>query len=70
MTLDELLAAWAAGNQLTDAQSAALRAQILATNSDEADVEWLWDMLRPVTRLLDGPHRLQDMLARPYLRLA
>ena len=67
-TLDQALADWAARHQLTDAQSSAIRARIQAEKDGAPDVEWLWDLLRPVTSLLEGPHRLHDTLSRPYVR--
>jgi hypothetical protein len=38
------------------------------TSETEMDADWLWDLLRPVTALLDGPHRFQETLI-PYMRL-
>jgi hypothetical protein len=67
-TLDQALADWAARHQLTHAQSSAIRARIQAEKTSAPDVEWLWDLLRPVTSLLEGPHRLYDTLSRPYVR--
>ena len=67
-TLDQALADWAARHQLTEAQSSAIRARIQAEKAGAPDVEWLWDLLRPVTSLLEGPHRLHDTLSRPYVR--
>ena len=68
MSLDALLTDWAARHQLTQAESAAIRGLVLPGNEHEPDVEWLWDLLRPVTSLLEGPHRLHDTLSRPYVR--
>jgi hypothetical protein len=72
-TLDDLLARWADRNALTQSEIESVRATALGLSSStvsDADVDWLWDLLRPVTALLDGPHRLQDTLMRPYARLA
>jgi hypothetical protein len=68
MSLDTLLTDWAVRHQLTEAESAAIRRQVVPRNQPDPDVEWLWDLLRPVTALLDGPHRLHDTLSRPYVR--
>jgi hypothetical protein len=71
MTLDDLLGAWSARYRLSEAQSAAVRAVVLtAARNVELDPDWLWDLLKPVTGLLDGPNRLRDTVGRPYLRLA
>ncbi|HEY3062258.1 MAG TPA: hypothetical protein VGL99_25075 [Chloroflexota bacterium] len=72
-TLDDLLAGWASRNALTETEIERVRAAALglsAAKVGELDVDWLRGLLRPVTALLDGPHRLQDTLMRPYTRLA
>jgi hypothetical protein len=72
-TLDALLARWADRHQLTEAHIETIRAAALGESSpptSEPDADWLWDLLRPVTALLDGPHRLHDTLTRPYTRFA
>jgi hypothetical protein len=64
--LDALLARWAGRYQLTDEQAGAVRAAILQSTAEppvELDADWLWGLLRPVTSLLDGPHRLNDRLS-------
>jgi hypothetical protein len=47
---------------------AAVRAAIVVPETD-LDTDWLWGLLRPVTDLLDGPHRLHETLAWPKPRL-
>jgi hypothetical protein len=47
---------------------AAVRAAIVVPETD-LDADWLWGLLRPVTDLLDGPHRLHETLAWPKPRL-
>jgi hypothetical protein len=72
-TLDDLLARWAERRQLSEAQIESIRATALGETSgttSEPDGDWLWDLLRPVTALLDGPHRLHDTLTRPYSKFA
>jgi hypothetical protein len=69
MTLDDLLAAWAGRHRLTDAEAARVRDAIVRSEA-ELDQERLWDLLRPVTALLEGPHALHERLIRPYPRLA
>jgi len=68
MNLDDLFADWATRQQLTPLESDTIRSRVLAENSSAPDVDWLWDLLRPVTSLLDGPHRLHDTLSRPHVR--
>lgn len=71
--LDDLLAQWANRHALTAAEIDRVRSVALGTSAvkaGEPDVEWMWDLLRPVTALLNGPHRLQDRLMKPYSRLA
>ncbi|MBV9172472.1 MAG: hypothetical protein JOZ81_20550 [Chloroflexi bacterium] len=65
MTLDELVRRWSAQQQLTDAEALSVRKAILPTDS-ELEGEWLWDLLTPVTSLLDGPRSLSEMLGRAY----
>jgi hypothetical protein len=67
--LDDLLGRWAASQQLTTAQVEAVRRVARGAvdgNQDAPDVDWLWSLMRPVTTLLDGPHRQQDTIWRPY----
>jgi hypothetical protein len=69
MTLDELLSRWAASQQLSAAQVESVRRVARGAadgNQDAPDVDWLRGLMRPVTSLLDGPHRLQDTLWHPY----
>jgi hypothetical protein len=69
-TLDDLLARWAETQRLTPAQSSAVRQAVLSAASaeDGMDVDWLRDLLRPVTVLLDGPHGLHEVLSQGYAR--
>jgi hypothetical protein len=67
--LDELLAQWARDQQLTAGEARVVRETVLGAES-ELDADWLWRLLRPVTDLLEGPHRLYDRVEVPYLRLA
>jgi hypothetical protein len=69
--LDSLLGQWADAQRLTAAQSDFVRARVLAeaaSAEEDMDVDWLRDLLRPVTALLDGPHGLHEMLSRGYAR--
>jgi hypothetical protein len=59
--LEVLLARWAAIHRLTDERAAAVRESILQPATLDGD--WLWGLMRPVTSLLDGPNRLNDMLS-------
>jgi hypothetical protein len=59
--LDSLLDRWATAHRLTDERAAAVRESIL--RPAKLDSDWLWGLLQPVTSLLDGPNRLNDMLA-------
>jgi hypothetical protein len=71
--LDELLGRWAATQQLSPVQVEAMRTAVRGAadgNRDAPDVEWLWGLMRPVTTLLDGPHRLHDTLWQPYAQSA
>jgi hypothetical protein len=64
--LDALLARWAGMYRLTDEQATTVRAAILESTAEppaELDTDWFWGLLRPVTSLLDGPHRLNDRLS-------
>jgi hypothetical protein len=60
--LNRLLSAWAAGQRMTSDQVLALRTRVLASapTDESVDVDWLWSLLEPVTRLLDrldaSPH--------------
>jgi hypothetical protein len=65
MTLDELVSRWSAQQQLTNAEILAVRNAIVRPES-ERDAEWLWDLLTPVTALLDGPRSLSETLGRAY----
>jgi hypothetical protein len=54
--LSALLSAWAAQQRLTADQVSALRDRVLASTPDAArtvDADWLWSLLKPVTRLMD-----------------
>ena len=64
--LDDLLARWAASQRLTQAQSDTIRATVMREGAEDQD--WLSDLLRPVTALLDGPHNLYDTLSRAYAK--
>ncbi len=66
--LDDLLAQWARSHQLTHAQSEQIRSAVVRIDGEEVE-DWLHDLLRPVTALLDGPHNLYDTLSRGYLKL-
>jgi hypothetical protein len=68
MMLDDLLAGWAEQHRLTELEAARVRNAIVQAES-ELDQERLWDLLRPVTALLDGPRALHERLTQPYLRL-
>jgi hypothetical protein len=68
-TLDRLLEQWAATQRLTEADLARIRATVMSHHHSEAndiDSDRMWDLLRPVTRLLRGPHSLHDTLMRGY----
>ena len=62
--LDDLLASWASAHRLTSAETEAIRGAVMRDGVDDED--WLSDLLRPVTALLDGPHNLYDTLSRPF----
>jgi hypothetical protein len=71
--LEALLERWAEAYRLTPAESASIHAAVLTRSASDSpaethvvDDEWLWKLLRPVTELLDGPHRLHDTLMRGY----
>jgi len=66
--LDDLLARWAAGQRLSQVQSDAIRAVVVRDGAQDED--WLNDLLRPVTALLDGPHNLYETLSRGYAKFA
>ena len=58
--LDARLAAWGSQHRVTDQQLAAIRGAVLAPDAawvadaaPEFDVEWLWELLRPVTDLVE-----------------
>ena len=67
-TLDDVVARWAQQQQLTEAESATMRSAILAGAGGDSDddPDWLWDLLKPVTALLDGPRPLREQLARAH----
>jgi hypothetical protein len=65
-SLDLLLERWAETYRLTPAQSASVRASILRQGEPEIDPDWMWNLLRPVTTLLDGPRPLHEMMMRGY----
>lgn len=65
MTFDDLVATWASTRQLTPAEAVRVRTAVLRTETEE-DSERLWDLLRPVTALLDGPRSLSETLSRAY----
>jgi uncharacterized protein HemY len=71
-SLDALLAGWAAQQRLTEAEATRVQNAVVAAESASSmpDQERLWDLLRPVTALLEGPRNLHTQLTRPYLRLA
>ena len=64
--LDDLLARWAVSYQLSAAEAASVRRAAMREKDEEIDADWLWDLMRPVTRLLDGPRPLIDTLMRGY----
>jgi hypothetical protein len=67
--LDRLLEQWATTQRLTDADIARIRASVTSRHQSEAnefDSDRMWDLLRPMTRLLRGPHSLHDTLMRGY----
>jgi hypothetical protein len=66
--LDDLLARWAASQRLSQVQSDAIRAAVVRDGANDED--WLNDLLRPVTALLDGPHNLYETLSRGYSKFA
>ena len=73
INLDELLGRWAATQQLSSQQVEAVRLAARGefdTSSPPVDADWVWGLMRPVTTLLDGPHRLHDTLWRPYAQSA
>jgi hypothetical protein len=52
LTMDDLLARWADRNALTETEIESIRAAALGLSTSklsEPDVDWLWDLLRPVT---------------------
>jgi hypothetical protein len=65
-TLDQLLEHWAETYRLTPAQSASVRESVLRQAEPEIDPDWLWTLLRPVTKLVDGPRPLHETLMRGY----
>ncbi len=82
--LSRLLADWAVAQRISAAQADEIHAKIIASAPDERalDVDWLWNLMRPVTSLLDvaessgralrrWPFRGDDdRLLTPYLQLA
>jgi hypothetical protein len=64
--LDELLARWSVSYRLSAAEVASVRRTAMREEQNEIDAEWLWDLMRPVTRLLDGPRPLRETLMRGY----
>jgi hypothetical protein len=53
--LSRLLADWAVTQRLSAAEVARLRANVLAADADTSlDFDWLWNLMRPVTALLDA----------------
>jgi hypothetical protein len=53
--LNRLLSTWAAQQRMTSDQVSALRAHVLAgtATSEALDTDWMWSLLKPVTRLMD-----------------
>ena len=70
LSLDALLGDWATQQRLSPREAATIGDRIVATESAALEQERLWQLLRPVTALLQGPHALHAQLSRPYLRLA
>jgi hypothetical protein len=64
--LDQLLERWAEAYRVTPAQASAMRESILRQAEPDVDPEWMWNLLRPVTKLLDGPRPLHEMMMRGY----
>jgi hypothetical protein len=74
--LDRALSMWATARRLRPAELATIRAQVLARVSAEADAsrpvesesrfdaDWLWSLLRPVSRLMESaPETGEENLA-------
>jgi hypothetical protein len=81
--LSRLLADWAVTQRLSAAEVARLRANVLAADADTSlDFDWLWNLMRPVTALLDAAEHsgravrqwpfagAGDRSYTPYLQLA
>jgi hypothetical protein len=71
--LDSLLGAWAAAHRLSDRDIATVRSNVRAAvgaPDPSLDVDWLWNLLRPVTSLLDKSFVDDDRPLTPYLQLA
>ena len=77
--LDRLLAAWTATNRLTDSQVNDVRQRVIASQ-EPLDADWLWNVLEPVTSLLERVASRDwrqfafgaqdDRPVTPYLQLA
>jgi hypothetical protein len=65
MTLDDLVREWAAHQQLGPDEARRVRNAIVRPAPD-VDSDWLWDLLTPVTALIDGPRSLKETLGRAY----
>ena len=65
MRLDDLIQGWSAQQRLTAAEARDVRGRILQSESD-LEADRLWDLLAPVTNLLDGKRSLSEMLGRVY----
>jgi hypothetical protein len=63
-SLDALLSGWAAQQRLSDAEAARVREAVVGAESPPLDQERLWNLLRPVTSLLEGPRSLHLQLSR------
>jgi hypothetical protein len=57
MNLDQLLGQWADRHQLTNSEAVAIRSAVIHAET-ELDADWLWQLLEPVTNLLDRHTRL------------
>ncbi len=53
--LSRLLADWAVAQRISAAQAGEIHANVIASAPDERalDVDWLWNLMWPVTSLLD-----------------
>jgi hypothetical protein len=77
--LDRLLATWTAAHRLTEAQSVEVHQRVVASQ-EPLDADWLWNVLQPVTSLLEQVTARDwrqfafgaqdDRPVTPYLQLA